>query len=121
MDKKIKFLADENLEKPIVDYLRGKGYEVLYIAEISPSMKDEEIMQLANKDERILITNDRDFGELTFHKRKVTSGIILIRAMDEKSQNKVELIKHVLIETKGKLRGKFIVVNEAGIRIKKIL
>ncbi len=117
----MKFLADENLEKPIVDWLREKGYDVLYITEKTPSIKDEKIIQLALKENRILITNDKDFGELVFHYGQITSGIILIRSKDKSSQKKLELVKQLLKEIKNKISGNFIVVNENGIRIKKIL
>jgi len=117
----MKFLADENLEKPIVDWLREKGYDVLYIAEKVPSIKDEKIIKLARKENRILITNDKDFGELVFHYGQITSGIILIRSRDKSSEKKLELIKQVLKEIKNKISGNFIVVNENGIRIKQIL
>jgi predicted nuclease of predicted toxin-antitoxin system len=115
------FLADENLEKPIVDWLREEGYNVLYIAEKAPSIKDEKIIKLARKENKILITNDKDFGELVFHYGQITSGIILIRSRDKSSEKKLELIKQVLEEMKNKISGNFIVVNENGIRIKKIL
>jgi predicted nuclease of predicted toxin-antitoxin system len=117
----MRFLADENLEKPIVDWLREKGYDVLYIAEKSQSIKDEKIINLARKENRILITNDKDFGELVFHHGQITSGIILIRSKDKSSEKKLKLVKQVLKEIKNKIRGNFIVVNENGIRIKKIL
>lgn len=117
----MKFLADENLEKLIVEWLREEGYDVIYIPEKVPSIKDEQIIQLANEEDRILITNDKDFGELVFRNGQMTSGIILIRSQDERSQKKLELVKKVLKEIKNKLSGNFIVVNEDGIRIKEIL
>jgi len=117
----MQFLADENLEKPIVDWLREEGHDVIYIAEEAPSIKDEKIIQLALKENRILITNDKDFGELVFHYGNITSGIILIRSKDKRFQKKLELVKQVLKEIKNKISGNFIVVNENGIRIKKIL
>jgi predicted nuclease of predicted toxin-antitoxin system len=117
----MKFLADENLEKPVVDWLRDEGYDVLYIAEKDSSIEDDKIIQLALKENRILITNDKDFGELVFHYGHITSGIILIRSKDKNSQKKLKLVKQVLKEIKNKIRGNFIVVNENGIRIKQIL
>jgi len=101
--------------------LREEGHDVIYIAEEAPSIKDEKIIQLALKENRILITNDKDFGELVFHYGNITSGIILIRSKDKRFQKKLELVKQVLKEIKNKISGNFIVVNENGIRIKKIL
>ena len=67
-----------------------------------------------------MITNDKDFGELVFHYGQISSGIILIRSKDERSREKLKLLKGVLKEIKDKLSGNFVVVSEDGIRIKKI-
>lgn len=53
----MKFLIDESVEKPIVDWLRDQKYDVMYIAENSSGITDEEVISLANCESRILITN----------------------------------------------------------------
>ena len=115
----MKFLIDESVEKPIVDWLRDQKYDVIYVAEISPAITDEEVIKIANSESRILVTNDKDFGELIFRQGKITQGILLIRAVNEESLNKLRLEKEVLKKAKEKLEGNFMVVNEAGIRIRK--
>jgi len=107
----MKFLADENVEKVVVDWLRGEGFDVLYIAEISPSVNDEQ---------RVIITNDKGFGELIFYRKEPVIGLILIRAKDESAANKVELIREVIGKLRDRMMRHFIVVNEIGIRIKSI-
>ena len=72
-------LADECIDKRIVDYLRGKGYDVIYVAELAPSIPDNEVLDIANEKSAILLTNDKDFGELVFRQRKLNQGIVLIR------------------------------------------
>ncbi len=116
----MKFLIDESVEKPIVDWLRDRKYDVEYVAESSSGITDEEVIRIANNESRILITNDKDFGELIFRQGKITQGILLIRAVNEESSNKLRLLKEVLKKAKNKLEGSFIVVNETGIRIRKI-
>jgi len=116
----MKFLIDESVEKPIVDWLRDQKYDVMYIAESSSGITDEEVIKLANCESRILITNDKDFGELIFRQGKIAQGILLIRASNGESSNKLRLVKEVLEKAKNKLEGNFIVVNEVGIRIRKI-
>jgi predicted nuclease of predicted toxin-antitoxin system len=67
----IKFIADVNVEKPIVEYLSKQGYDIKWIPDINCEMTDDELLELANKEKRILITNDKDFGELIkSHKRR---------------------------------------------------
>jgi len=116
----MKFLIDESVEKPIVDWLRDQKYDVMYIAESSSGITDEEVIKLANCESRILITNDKDFGKLIFRQGRITQGILLIRAVNEESSNKLRLVKEVLEKAKKKLEGNFMVVNEVGIRIRKI-
>ncbi len=116
----MKFLIDESVEKPIVDWLRDQKYDVTYIAESSSGITDEEVIRIANCENRILITNDKDFGELIFRQGRITKGILLIRTTNEESSKKLRLVKEVLDKAKNKLRGNFVVVNEVGIRIRKI-
>jgi len=114
----MKFLADENIEKSLVEWLRSQGSDVYYVPEESPSIKDSKIIKIARKESRVLITNDKDFGELVFRQKKLTHGIVLIRATDESSENKLELLKNVLDKVGDKVKNKFVVVNESGIRVR---
>lgn len=57
------FLADENLDFPIISALRNAGYDVLSVLELSPSIDDNEVLKIANNENRILLTSDKDFGE----------------------------------------------------------
>jgi predicted nuclease of predicted toxin-antitoxin system len=77
----------------------------MYIAESSSGITDEEVIKLANCESRILITNDKDFGELIFRQGRITQGILLIRAVNEESSNKLRLVKEVLEKAKKKLGG----------------
>jgi len=75
----LKFVADESVDKPIVDHIRNCGYKVLYIEEESPGIADEAVLEKANRQESFLITCDRDFGELVYRQRLISNGIILLR------------------------------------------
>ena len=57
------FLADENLDFPIISALRNAGCDVLSVSELSPSIDDNEVLKIANNENRILLTSDKDFGE----------------------------------------------------------
>jgi len=69
-------IADENIDAQIVEKLRENGYTVLYIRELDPGISDDEVLNLANQNSAVLITNDKDFGELVFRLRRVTAGVI---------------------------------------------
>jgi predicted nuclease of predicted toxin-antitoxin system len=74
----MKFLADENMDVAIVERLRQDGHQVWYVVEMEPGIPDDEVLALANREGAILITADKDFGELVFRLRYLATGIILI-------------------------------------------
>ena len=115
--KEIKFLADVNVEKPLVDYLLKQGYDIKWIPDYNSEMPDEDLLQLANQEERILVTNDKDFGDLIFLQRKLSVGTILFRVKGQKSQEKIKLIKKLLMGYRDKILNHYIVITKAKIRI----
>ncbi len=62
----MKLLIDESVNKVVVDKLRNNGFDVLYVAEFSPSVDDETVLTHANNSRSLLLTADKDFGELVF-------------------------------------------------------
>jgi predicted nuclease of predicted toxin-antitoxin system len=115
--EEIRFLADVNVEKPVVDYLLKEGYDTKWIPDIEIEMSDEGLLQIANREKRILITNDKDFGELIFLQKKLMPGIILIRAKGLRSREKVRLMKKLLMGYREKLLNHFVVLTKNKIRV----
>ncbi len=60
------FVADENIETSIIERLREDGHQVLSVAEMEPGILDDEVLDRANQASALLLTNDKDFGELVF-------------------------------------------------------
>ncbi len=112
----LKFIADVNVEKTVVDFLRAEGCDVKWIPDFDCEMADESLLRLANKERRILITNDKDFGELTFLQKKLSVGLILIRVKGQKTNDKVKLMRKVLKDHRDKLSNHFVVVNRTKFR-----
>lgn len=108
----IKFVADVNVEKPIIDYLSENGYDIRWIPDYNCEILDEEPLKLANKEKRILITNDKDFGEIVFLQKKLSSGLILLRVKGQKAEDKVRLIKRLLHDYSDKILNHFIVITK---------
>jgi predicted nuclease of predicted toxin-antitoxin system len=71
--------ADESVDRPIVERLRQDGHDTVYVAEQSPSITDDEVLQEANSRSALLLTEDKDFGELVYRLGRVHGGIVLIR------------------------------------------
>lgn len=118
MSKKLKFLADESLEYSIVLWLRESGYDVSSIAENFPSVEDEKVLQKANQEDRLIITNDKDFGDLVFFNKLPHKGVILLRFRTEQVETKIKFLKSFLKNYSDKITNKFTVIDEAKIRIR---
>lgn len=119
MSKKLKFLADESLEYSIVLYLREIGYDVIAIAEDFPSVKDKQVLSMALQENRIIITNDKDFGDLVFVNKLLHKGLILLRFRTEEVEIKIKFLKSFLNHYSNKIVNKFSVIDEAKIRIRR--
>ena len=76
----MRLLADENLARDTVGALRQLGHDVSWVREETPGSSDERVLQKATSEARIIVTFDKDFGELAFRSRlPVSAGIILLR------------------------------------------
>lgn len=114
----MKFLADESVDFPIVKLMRELGFEVDFIAEISPSISDTEVLRIANEKEAILITMDKDFGELIYRNKHNSFGIILLRTNHLENELKLTIINEVINKYIDELPNKFTVVQENNVRIR---
>ncbi len=77
------------------------------------------VIKIANQEARILLTQDKDFGELVYRLKKLHFGIILVRLTDQPSIVKAALINRVLYEYGNKLGNAFTVIQKNAIRIRK--
>ena len=68
--------ADENIHGDLVAWMRSAGHDVVYVAESAAGLTDDQVLALANAEGRVLVTGDKDFGELVFRRRAATHGII---------------------------------------------
>lgn len=117
---KTKFLVDESVDFPIVDYLRSLGYDVNSIAEESPALEDRYILEMSFKENRILIAEDKDFGTLIFKEKLKSKGLILLRLDDQSSKAKIKALDRLIADYSDRLSGNFIVVSENKIRVRKL-
>ena len=115
----MKFLADEGVDKSIVDQLRDSGFDVQFILETHRGIDDEGVLQIANEENRILITQDKDFGEMVFRLKRTHLGIILIRLNTTTTFEKASLVNSALVEYGEKLVKAFTVIQTNSIRIRK--
>ena len=113
-------LADESIDFPIVARLRQEGHNVAYIAELSPSISDEEVLHEANRKNALLLTADKDFGELVFRQKRVHNGVVLIRLFGMLSEIKAEIVAETIRDREADLSGAFAVISPGIVRIRRM-
>lgn len=112
------FLADEGIDRSIVDGIRSSGFDVFYIIEEARAWDDETILQIAAKERRILITKDKDFGELVFRLNKGHAGVILLRLEGFTTQERAAMVCPLMLRHKEQLLNSFTVIQKGVIRIR---
>jgi predicted nuclease of predicted toxin-antitoxin system len=115
----MKFMADECVDLQIIEHLRKKGYEVLYILEINPGISDDELLNLASKESAVLITLDKDFGELVFRQNMLNSGVILLRISGLDAEDKAIITATAIEKYQKEIKNNFMVITPDNIRIRK--
>ncbi len=74
----MKFVANESLDHHVVERLRQEGHVVCYVAEMAPRVSDQDELNLANHEQAMALTVDKDFGELVFRQHLLNPGVILL-------------------------------------------
>lgn len=113
----MRFLVDECTGKKLCLLLEEKSHNVLFVGDIMPSASDKEVIKKAEDENRILITDDKDFGEIVFKLGRPTKGVILLR-IDPVPEKRIEAITHLLENYR--VRGRFIVLEEGAVRSRKV-
>ena len=114
-------LADESIDAPIVERLRSEGHSVAYVAELSPSITDEEVIGRANADRYPLMTGDKDFGELVFRLGRITFGVVLVRLHGLSPQLKATIVSDAVRLHGNEMLGAFTVISPGMVRIRRSL
>jgi predicted nuclease of predicted toxin-antitoxin system len=112
-------LADEGVERQIVEGLRQAGHDVWYIAEMEPGIDDEAILAQANGQHALLVTLDKDFGELVYRQGLVHAGVVLLRLAGLMPETKANLVAQVMQQRGQEMIHAFSVVSPGTVRIRK--
>ena len=113
------FVADENIEFYVVSALRKIGYEVEYIAEMAAGATDSNILQNAYLENKVLLTHDKDFGDLVFRDKMSHSGIVLVRLKDTMPiTEKIKIVCNAFQQHMKQFQNAFSVIDENFVRIR---
>ena len=85
----MRFIVDESAGAAVAAYLRAAGHDVLAVADDMPQADDQDILARASAEQRVLVTNDKDFGEMMYRLHQSHVGILLLRLHDESQANRV--------------------------------
>lgn len=107
-------LADENIVSAVVVRLRADGLDVVWIAETAPSIVDTDVLARAHSDGRILLTDDKDFGELVVREGRPHRGVVLLRLSGMPLDARAELVSRLFAASAAELVDAFTVVEPDG-------
>jgi predicted nuclease of predicted toxin-antitoxin system len=110
------YLADENIPLIAVKALKDMGIHIQSIGEIERGMEDEQILSYAVQNNSIIITFDKDFGELVFRLKRPALGIILLRVPPQSPEFIVSLLSPILSNPQFAPEMKFLVISATHIR-----
>lgn len=114
----MRLCANENLPEDCIAKLRADGHDVLWIREAAPGSPDTAVLARAFAENRLLITFDKDFGELVFKAgAKVSHGIVLFRIPQPSAAVVAEKVANTL-RSRDDWPGHFSVVEEFGVRMR---
>ncbi len=113
--------ADESVDAPIIEALRRRGYVVFSIAEQMAGATDKQVLEFANSSKALLLTGDKDFGELVFRQRLLSVGVVLVRLAGLSPTSKAELVGDVFQKMSDSFPGRFSVIGPDQVRQRPLL
>lgn len=112
----MRWLADECVVASLVAWLRAEGHDVTYIGEMAQGLRDSEVAALAAAGNRLLLTEDKDFGELIFRFGHPVPGLVLLRIDPSKPSLKAARLSEAIRRYGESLFGRYVVIEEARLR-----
>ena len=115
----MRFLCDECVDQPIVDALRSDGHLASYVAEMNPGIPDEDVLEIATTEGAVLVTVDKDFGDLVFRQGRVHGGVVLLRLHGVDPAEKARIATAAIAEHIDDLPGAFAVIEKDRMRVRR--
>jgi predicted nuclease of predicted toxin-antitoxin system len=116
----VRWLADECVAAPLVAFLRAKGHDVLYVAEAVAGLSDVDVVALALHETRLLLTEDKDFGDLVFRRERAVPGVVLMRIGPDDFVLKAERLTAAIERYGEGLFGRYMVIEEGRFRSRRL-
>ncbi len=113
----VRFLADECCDFAVVKALREAGFEVQTVSDLHPQASDAEVIRLALKEKFILLTEDKDFGQLVYSHGQKFLGVVLLRFPSAAAKQVARDVVRLVNKLGDTLAGCFITVQPGKIRM----
>lgn len=116
----MKLLVDESSGKKLSDHLNSEGHDTVYVGSRMAGAEDSDVLAESTEEERVLVTNDKDFGKHVFQKGERSVGVMLLRLQVDTPENRIDVVDRVLELHGDKLPGAFTVVEDERVRFRSI-
>lgn len=116
----MKLLVDECTGPAVAHWLEQQGHDVFSVYDQARGIDDDKIIEIAEIERRILITNDRGFGEKVFRERRPHHGVVFLRLANERAVNKIRVLDQFFNVHSDTIKDRFVVVTETRVRFAKI-
>ncbi|MEO5572494.1 MAG: DUF5615 family PIN-like protein [Bacteroidia bacterium] len=114
------FLIDESVDYRLVKIIRDLEFRIIEIDQVKRGQSDEQVVHDANASNAIIVTEDKDFGELTYRQKIKNNGIILLRISGLDFLKKILIIREAFSNHSPDFKNSFTVITKSGIRIRKL-
>lgn len=115
----MKVVLDESVERQVAVALTQAGHEIWYIADLQPGITDERVLDIANANNALLVTSDKDFGEIVYRKKMISVGVVLLRLFGIPNSDKADIAVRMLHEHGEEFIDSFSVITPESVRIRK--
>ena len=117
----MRWLVDECVDAALVVQLRESGHDAIYMSDVAARATDAEVMERASSEQRLLLTEDKDFGDLVFRQGLPVPGIVLLRIASSRRLLKWPRLLAAMERFGETLFGRYMVVEEARFRSRPLL
>jgi predicted nuclease of predicted toxin-antitoxin system len=117
----LRWFADECVDGGLIRQLRVSGHDVIYVAEEAAGLADPDVLGRATEQGRLLLTEDKDFGDLVFRSRRSVPGVVLLRISPEDRHLKWARLSTAIEQFGTGLFGRYVVVEKARLRSRPLL
>ena len=113
----MRVVVDARTRPQVARWVSALGHDVVSIYDEAPLLADVDILALAVREGRVVVTNDKDFGEMVYREQRQHCGVVLLRLANDRAAAKIAALERFLADTPNDMMGCFVVVTERSMRV----